>query len=130
MSLLHPETGERIFLSVCTSMLNEFRNSAGQLRAFEVRREYTSFGVLCTSLAKCHGVQFQGIKGAMWHPRPARFVFRGHSFQVAIPFADVWVGPIEPGDTHSALKELLDFVKYNVLRHRFSLHRSHYVSNA
>ena len=129
MSLLHPTTGERLSLSVRTSMLNEFRNQAGQLRAFEIRRGYTSFGGLCTALGKCPGVQFQGLSSTTWYPRPARFTFRGHTFQVDIPYTDFWVGPIQADDSHTSLKELLDYVKYNVLRHRLSLLRSHYVSN-
>jgi hypothetical protein len=130
MSLLHPGTGERVCLAVRTSMLNEYRNDAGQLRAFEIRRELTGFGTLCSSLAKISGVKFQALPASSWYPRPARFVFQGHAFQVAIPFADYWIGPTEHGDSHASLKEILDYVKLNMLRHRLVLARSHYVSDA
>jgi hypothetical protein len=128
MSLLHPGTGESISLAVRTSMLNEYRNAAGKLRAFEVRREYTSFGVLCSTLAKHAGAEFPDFTGTTWYPRPARFRFNGHLFQVAIPYTDYWIGPIAPGDTHSSLVELLDVVRNTVLRHRMLLLRTHYVS--
>jgi hypothetical protein len=130
MSLSHPATGERLSLTVRTSLLNEYRNSAGQLRAFEVRRGYTSFGGLCSALAKIPGVMFEGLSASSWYPRPATFTFRGHRFQVAIAFTDYWVGPTQIGEQHVALKELLDFVKREVLRPHLSLGRTHYVSNA
>jgi len=129
MSVLHPATGERVSLSIRTSMLSEYRNDAGRLRAFEVSSTFTSFGVLCSTLSKCYGVEFQGVSGLRWYPRPAKFTFRGLPFQVAIPFSDYWVGPLETGDAHSAMMELLDYVKHNVLRHRFALLRSNYITN-
>lgn len=110
-------------------MLNEFRNDAGQLRAFEVRRGYSSFGVLCAALAKYRGVEFHGLASPYRFPRPARFTFQGHGFQVGIPFVDYWVGPLERGDHHASLLELLVYVKQTVLRHRRPLARTHYVSH-
>lgn len=128
MSFTHPATGERLALALRTSMHSEYRNPASQLCAFEVNRAHVSFGALCATLAKHSGVEFVLDRAGAWYPRPARFTYKGFAFHVAIPFADYWVGPVEAGDTYSALEELLFYVKMNVLHHRLTLIRSHYAN--
>jgi hypothetical protein len=120
--------GLELSLAVRTSLHAEYRNAAGRLCGFEVNRAITSFGVLCAALARHPNVEFTGFKLPAWYPRPARFSFKGFDYQVAIPFSDYWVGPVQAGDTHAALDELLVHVKTTVLRHRLVLRRSHYVS--
>lgn len=112
-----------------TSLVSEFRNPHGVLHAFEVGRAHIGFGHLCAALSQVPGVKFPERQDSAWYPRPARFTYKGHDYAVAIPFADYWVGPVEPEAVYPETEELLAFLKRNVLRTRLMTRlRSHYVT--
>jgi hypothetical protein len=96
-------------------MLSEFRSLEGELRGFEVGHEYVTFNALCNALAQMSGVSFEERTDSLWSVRPRRFMFRGRLFEVSIPSADIWIGPVEPEVAYPETEELLMYVKRNVL---------------
>jgi hypothetical protein len=114
-------TERRLTLHIRTSLLCEFRSPAGLLQAFEVCHGQTSFGVLCGALLRMPGVEFPNHDPQAWFRRPTRFTFRGHLFEISIPFDNIRVAPVEAADDGLLeLDELLEYVRHNVLRARAS----------
>src|SRR5688572_6650367 len=111
----------RLMLHIRTSLLCEFRSPAGLLQAFEVCYGQTSFGVLCNALLRMPGVEFPNHDPQAWFRRPTRFRFKGHLFEISIPFDNIRVAPVELSDDGILeLDELLEYVRHNVLRARAS----------
>jgi hypothetical protein len=127
MSRPHQLAGDRFYLSVRTSMLSEFRNSTGLLRAFEVGGEYTSFGLLCAALERMPGVRFPDHQWPSWFSAPARFTYKNHDYQVHMPFSDFWVGPVAPDEAWPETEDLLAYVKRNLLGKQLHRIRARYV---
>jgi hypothetical protein len=114
-------TERRLMLHIRTSLLCEFRSPAGHLQAFEVCYGQTTFGVLCNALRDMPGVAFVNHSPQAWFTRPARFTFRGHLFEVSIPFENIRIAPVEVIDEGlPELDELLEYVRHNVLKPRAS----------
>ena len=111
---------EPLCLAVRTSLLCEFRNSGGVLQAFEVCHGQTTFGVLCSALARMPGVEFPDHNPHSWFKRPSRFTFRDHLYEVSIPHENIRVGPVHRGLALIEMEELLEYVRHNVLRSRAS----------
>jgi hypothetical protein len=111
---------EPLCLAVRTSLLCEFRNSGGVLQAFEVCHGQTTFGVLCSALARMPGVEFPEHNPHSWFRRPSRFTFHGQLYEVAIPHENIRVGPVTRGLALIEMEELLEYIRHNVLRSRAS----------
>jgi hypothetical protein len=111
---------EPLCLAVRTSLLCEFRNSSGVLQAFEVCHGQTTFGVLCSALARMPGVEFPDHNPHSWFRRPSRFTFHGQLYEVAIPHENIRVGPVTRGLALIEMEELLEYIRHNVLRSRAS----------
>ena len=118
--------GERFYLSVRTSLLSEFRNSAGLLRAFEVGIQFTSFGLLCAALERMPGIRFPDHQSPSWFTSPARFTYKGHEYQVCMPHSDLWVGPMESDVAWPETEDLLAYVKRNLLGKQLHRIRAQY----
>jgi hypothetical protein len=111
---------EPLCLAVRTSLLCEFRNSGGVLQAFEVCHGQTTFGVLCSALARMPGVEFPDHNPHSWFKRPSRFTFHGQLYEVSIPHENIRVGPVTRGLALIEMEELLEYIRHNVLRSRAS----------
>lgn len=111
---------EPLCLAVRTSLLCEFRNSGGVLQAFEVCHGQTTFGVLCSALARMPGVEFPDHNPHSWFRRPSRFTFRDQLYEVSIPHENIRVCPVNRGEALIEMEELLEYVRHNVLRSRAS----------
>lgn len=111
---------EPLCLAVRTSLLSEFRNSGGVLQAFEVCHGQTTFGVLCSALARMPGVEFPDHNPHSWFRRPSRFTFRDQLYEVSIPHENIRVCPVNKGLALIEMEELLEYVRHNVLRSRAS----------
>jgi hypothetical protein len=118
---------ERFKLSIRTSMLSEFRSAQGVLRAFELGREYVTLGALCAALEQMDGVAFENRKPSLWSNSPVRFTYKGRLYEIAVPFADVWLGPVEPDVAYPETEDLLVYVKRNILATRRIRFRSRFV---
>jgi hypothetical protein len=114
---LQPSTRTtRLSLSIRTSLLCEFRTASGVLQAFEVCPGQTTFGVLCSTLARMPGVEFPGHDPLDWFTRPSRFTFRGELYEVSIPYDNIRVCPADIGKPVIEMEELLEYVRHNVLK--------------
>jgi hypothetical protein len=111
---------EPLSLAVRTSLLCEFRNSGGVLQAFEVCYGQTTFGTLCSALARMPGVEFPDHNPHSWFRRPSRFTFHGQLYEVSIPHENIRVCPVNKGQALIEMEELLEYIRHNVLRSRAS----------
>lgn len=111
---------EPLCLAVRTSLLCEFRNSSGVLQAFEVCPGQTTFGVLCSALARMPGVEFPDHNPHSWFRRPSRFTFHSQLYEVSIPHENIRVCPVNMGLALIEMEELLEYTRHNVLRTRAS----------
>jgi hypothetical protein len=108
----------RLSLTMRTSLFCEFRDRSGVLQAFEICEGQTTFGLLCNSLLRLPGVEFQNHDPQSWFRRPARFIYGDQLFEVSIPHGNIRVAPVELPHTSPAVAEILDHVRRNVLRSR------------
>jgi hypothetical protein len=111
---------ERLCLAVRTSLLCEFRNTGGVLQAFEVCHGQTTFGVLCSALARMPGVEFPDHDPQSWFRRPSRFTFRDQLYEISIPHENIRVCPVNLSQALIEMEEVLEYVRHNVLRSRAS----------
>ena len=96
-------------------MLSEFRDADGRLGAFELNQRFTTRGGLCSSLERLPGIQFEGTRNSFWSLAPNRFTFKGRTYEVAAPFGDIRVAPVEPGAVYRETEELLRLVLENLI---------------
>ena len=103
--------GERITLTLRTSLLSEFRNASGVLVMFDIVGQRTTFGQLCALLARIPGVEFADFKIPARYTGPTRFRFKGQDFDVSMAHLDYRVRALDPAASPSKAGELLAQVK-------------------
>jgi len=108
-------TRERLSLRLRSATLSEFADASGALRGFELNHRYMTQRAVCNALAEMPGVRFEERPVSLWVTQPARFTFKGRLYEVAVPLADVWVGPVEHGVSYTQTEELVTFIKRRLL---------------
>jgi hypothetical protein len=104
----------RLRLTMRTSMLNEYRDAAGGLGAFEFNSEFATTGSVRNALTRIPGVEFELHGDSAWTAGRTRFKFRDRLYELSAPHLDVRIAPAESGaiyrETHELLRLLSEYL--------------------
>ena len=97
----------RLRLTLRTSMVNEYRDAAGGLGAFEFNHEFATMGALRNALARTRGVELELHGDPASSEGRTRFKFIDRLYELSAPHRDVRIAPAERGAVYRETDELL-----------------------
>jgi hypothetical protein len=101
------ELDSRFRLTLRTSMLSEYRDTAGRLGAVEFNHEFATTGSIRNALTRIPGVEFELHGDSAGSAGRTRFKFGDKLYELSAPHRDVRIAPAEHGAAYRETGELL-----------------------